>query len=173
MYKVDIKCPKCKNKIRAKVYNEVSNSKIPDIINGDLFKIECSNCNEVLRVDYPIKLEMDNYLITYNITDVESDKKIRITESFDDFKEKILIFSDNYNDVLIEYIKKYIKDKLELKDKTLRYDSSNETMIIFTIIEDGKNVGIPIELYEAFLSKAKIKENNIIDKNNYFDFIKI
>lgn len=172
MNKIDIKCPNCNEKIRAKIYNEITEDKIPSIIDDSLFKVKCKKCDKEIKIDYPIKLETTNYILTYNIKEIESSKKTRITESYNDFREKVIIFNDDLNDILIEFLKDYIIRNMSLVDKEIRYDSMNEENLIFTIIGE-QNVGINIKFYNELLNKAKIKDNKIIDSNTYIKYIKL
>ena len=64
--KEDIKCPKCKHKIRVKVSDKLTHDNINSIIDRSLFEVECKECNEKIVALYPFELETDKYLIYFN-----------------------------------------------------------------------------------------------------------
>lgn len=177
--KEELKCPSCKKKIKVKVYNTFDESKITDILNKDIFKVTCSDCNETFYVDYPFELDTDKYHLFYTPYE-DADKEIiknkinRKCNTFDDLREKILIFEEDLNDIVIEYLKAYIGGSLkndEIKD--IRFDSVIDDKVIFALIGINQNAGIEKIVYDELLKKAKIKDNLVIDQSNYKDYIKV
>ena len=75
LIKVDFKCPKCGKKLRVKLYREVDETKIPDIISRDLFKVKCE-CGEEVTLNYSLVLYAENYLIYFKA----NDDKVEIKE---------------------------------------------------------------------------------------------
>ena len=169
--KIDFNCPSCGKKNRVKIKNIYSKEEIPDILNREIFKIECSKCNKNTILDYPFTYEDDKYIIYYNMEDTIEENKIKRTcKTFDDIKEKILIFNDNLNDVVIEYIKLFIESELK-KDNIfseVRYDSLINDELRFYVINKKEYANISYSFYKDLISKGKFKEVKdaaIIDAN--------
>ena len=177
--KEELKCPSCNKKLKVKVYNSFNESKITDIINKDIFKVTCNNCNESFYVDYPFELDASKYHLFYTPYDIKNidiikNKINRVCNTFDDLREKILIFEDDLNDIVIEYLKAYVGGSLKDDNiKDIRYDSIIDDRIIFALIGINQNAGIEKKVYDELLKKAKIKDNIEINQSNYEDYIKV
>ena len=183
--KIDFVCPKCHKKLRVKLYQTVDNTKIPDILNRDLFKIKCKACNEEVWLNYSIVLNADNYSIYYKVNDDKidiPDKKsiMRLCTNYEDFKEKILILEDNLNDILIEFIKKIIVNDLSEDDldsfNDIRYDGKNEEALIFYLIGLDKFIGFRISVYDDILKRSKFRGvDDLVEitKDTYLNYYKV
>lgn len=183
--KENFKCPNCKKKNRIKIHSEVSSEEIDKIVDKSFFKVECPSCHEKIVVEYPIKVYDDNYTIYYTPTstkEIEDEHReyMRVCDTFDDFKEKLLIMNDSLNDIVIEFIKDYLLTKLddELKKdiKEIRYDGSNEENLIFYLLGAKQSVGCSKEIYANILKKCKIKKINKcvnIDYQTYRKYFKM
>lgn len=177
-------CPKCKHKISIDIPDELNESNIDDLLSRSYFKSVCKHCHNILFLDYPVKLRTNKYYIYYTPTKNNKQKQVdnlitRVCDTYDDFKEKILILNDDLNDIIIELLKSYIKR--ELKDSKnynvniIRYDSKNEDNLVFTLVDDNQNVGISLDIYNKLLESSKLKKINkgiCIDYTNYFKYIK-
>ena len=157
--KYDIKCPKCNSKNRFKVNDELDDKKIMDVINREVFHLLCKNCHQDIYVEYPFKISNDRFLIYYTPTkkdEIEDTyhEYMRVCDTFADLKEKLLIYNDNLNDIIIEFIKTFLLNKMddELKDTSteLRYDNLKKKMKI-----------------------KKIKKCILIDKDTYQKYYKM
>jgi len=143
---------------------------------------KCNKCKESVFIDYPFKYIGSNYDLYYKPSKVkrlkiDKDKISRKCLDYDDLREKILIFDDNYNDILIEFIKDYIKSTLDgdLLDKVydIKYDSCNDKYLIFTLLGANQNVGISIDMYNEWNDRSKFKKINkavIINNMTYFKY---
>lgn len=183
--KYDIKCPKCNHKNRFKVNNTFSESFINDIINKNIFKLVCSNCKQEIMVEYPFKVVGSNYVIYYTPTlnqeiDDEEKEYMRVCDTFEDLKEKILILNDNLNDIVIEFIKEFLLNNLdeELKSETtdIRYNGINKETIEFSLIGAKKIIGCNKDFYFKIVKKLKtkpIKKCVLIDKYTYKKYYKM
>ncbi len=165
--KEDFKCPNCKKKNRIKIKSEVTSAEIDKIIDRSLFKVKCLACGETITVDYPIKISGDNYVIYYtpcSSDEIEDEyhEYMRVCDTFDDFKEKLLIMKDSLNDIIIELIKDYLIIELDeeiKKDiKDIRYDGQNEEHLIFYLIGAEKSAGCSKQIYANLLKKCKLKK---------------
>lgn len=180
--KEEVRCPKCNKKLRVKVYTKLDESQIPDIINRNIFKVTCSRCNEVTCVDYLVDLETPTYYLYYTPASNKSKPNIkgkitRVCDTYDDFKEKILILEEGLNDILIEFIKMYIKNELREDDlaelRYVRFDSVIDDNIIFTLVGLKKNVAIKKDFYDSLLEKSTFKRPLraiVLDRENFWKY---
>ena len=183
--KEEVKCPKCGKKIRVKVYTKFDESQVADILDRSIFEIECSKCGNKTYTDYQVDLETPNYYLYYTPASDKSKKYVkgkitRVCDTYSEFKEKILIFEEGLNDILIEFIKMYIKNELkgeELEEyKEVRFDSLIDDNIIFTLVGLKKNVAIKKDFYNHLLEHSKIKEPRkaiVLDRNNFWKYHKM
>ena len=178
-------CPKCKQKNKIKLTSEVSSSDIPKIISRELFRHECKKCGETVNVEYPLKVVGDDYLIYFTPgenKDIEDNSKniLRICDTYDDLKEKLFILEDKLDDIVIEFIKNYIKNTLSdeiAKDVVrIRYNSKEEDTLFFSLIGADMFANCTMEQYYAMKKKLKIKKTNkcvLIDEYTYVNFYKM
>ncbi len=183
--KEEVKCPKCGKKIRVKVYTKLDETQVTDIINRDIFAAKCPKCGEKTYIDYIVDLETPTYYLYYTPGYNKSKKKIkgkttRVCDTYDDFKEKILIFEEGLNDILIEFIKQYIKMELKHDDlselRDVRFDSIINDDIIFTLVGLKKNVAIKKDFYKAMEDKSIFKNPIraiVLDNSNYWKYQKM
>ena len=184
--KEDIKCPNCKRKNRIKVIEECNSNHVESIIDRTFFTIKCKTCNESITVDYPLKLVTDKYIIYYTPTENKAIKDKtkceikRVCDTYDDFKEKLLIFEDELNDVLIEFIKGFYKTQLDKETLSamtdIRYNCKLENQIVFSLVGANKSIGCPIIFYEELLRRSKIKKikhAELIDETTYRKYFRM
>lgn len=105
---------------------------------------------------------------------------MRVCDTFADLKEKLLIYNDNLNDIIIEFIKTFLLDKMddELKDTSteLRYNGIDGENILFSIIDSDKIIGCNKVFYDNLKKKMKIKKIKkciLIDKDTYQKYYKM
>ncbi|MCX4364756.1 MAG: CpXC domain-containing protein [Bacilli bacterium] len=182
--KEDFKCPNCKKKNRIKIKREVTSKDIDKIIDRSLFKVKCLACGETVTVDYPIKVVDKDFVIYYtpcSSAEIEDEfhEYMRVCDTFDDFKEKLLIMQDSLNDVIIELTKDYLVSTLDEKIKKeirdIRYDGNNAEHLIFYLIGANQSVGCNKEIYQKLLKKFKIKKIQKcvnIDHQTYRKYLK-
>lgn len=185
MIKSDFTCLNCKKKNRIKIYNELTEEKITDILSREIFLFECSSCHEKITLDYPVLFTYNDYEIYYSQgkTEVNLEKNkqnSRICVTYDDFKEKILIIYDDLNDIVIEFIKEFLLNQLDkdLKDKVtdIRYDGKNEENLIFYLLGLNKSIGCEISFYNLIKEKSTLKDIDeyiIVDKDTYIKYFKM
>lgn len=161
--KEDFICPNCKNKSRIKVYQELTNDNLDDIIKNKIFKYKCKKCNEELILNYPTKYITDEFHIYYETNKkeiIDSFPLSRVCYSLDDFKEKIMILSDHLNDIVICFIKCYIMDSLGEDSKLvsdIKYNNIEDEKIFFYLIGLNEYASVPFSFYQNLLKKCKIK----------------
>ena len=183
--KEEVKCPNCKKKLRVKVYTKLDESKITDIVNRDIFMVKCEKCGNKTYVDYNVDLETPNYYLYYTPASNKSKANVkgkitRVCDTYDDFKEKILILEEGLNDILIEFIKMYIKNELKSDDlselRFIRFDSVIDDNIIFSLVGLKKNVAIKKDFYNSLLEKSKFKtplRAIVLDRENFWKYHKM
>lgn len=180
------KCPKCGKKINIKIYDVLNNDDIPNIITREIFTKECPFCHEKVTVEYPIKVIGDNYVVIYTpskdeeIKDENKKDIMRICDTFDDFKEKLMILYDGYNDIIIEFIKEFLVKQMdeEMKSdlKEIRYDGDNEENLIFYLRGCETHIGCGKYFYDELLKKSKLKKVDkcvLIDFNTYHNYFRL
>ncbi len=182
--KIDVHCPKCNKKNRIKIRENFTEEDIPNLVDRSALKHTCLICGESWTLDYPIKVESDDYLILYTkeeISDELEEKKVmRVCHTYEDFKEKLLIFNDNLNDIVIEFIKDFLYRKLEdsiKKEVTeMRYDGSNDNELIFYLLGVKKSIGCTKEFYESIKKQSKLKKSKgciEVHSSNYHKYFKL
>lgn len=183
-FKEDFKCPNCKKKNRIKIKSEISSKDIDKILDRSLFKVKCLACGESVTIDYPIKVVDDNFIIYYtpcSTEEIEDENReyMRVCDTFDDFKEKLLIMKDSLNDLIVELVKDYLvlelDEKIKKEIRDIRYDGQNEGHLIFYLIGANKSIGCSKEIYAKLLKKFKIKKIKKcvnIDHQTYRKYLK-
>ncbi|MDE6141149.1 MAG: CpXC domain-containing protein, partial [Bacilli bacterium] len=117
-YKEDFKCPNCKKKNRIKIKNELTSQDIDKILDRSLYKVKCLACGESITVDYPVSVIDNSFIICYTPCSSEEiaheyREYMRVCDTFDDFKEKLLIMNDSLNDIIVELAKDYLVAELD------------------------------------------------------------
>lgn len=173
----NILCPYCNSNNEFTLKDELNQDDIEQILTKKIFEFKCFKCQKKFNIDYPLLFSCNQYFISYKktIKNVKKHSVLRLCQNFDDFKEKILIFNDSLNDILIEFLKDYIK-KQTSDDLFLRYDSFDEKKIVFYDLQNQKYLGISKEFYDNLLKNAKIKKINkmiIVDQDSYIKYIKV
>lgn len=176
--KVLITCPNCNNKFDYNFKDEFTTEDINGIITKEIFKIKCKHCHKEIMFDYPFTFKDEDYVISYNLKNIQNDGKkiMRYCQSYDDFKEKLLIFSASLNDILIEFIKEYIKSNVENKNIELKFDSVDKENIVFYDIINKQYMGLNLSLYNSLFEHSKIKQTKgmiEINDTNYMKYIKV
>ena len=183
--KSEFTCPKCKKKNRFKYSEIVPVDKVTDIYNKNIIKHKCKYCGEEIMVDQPLLIEKDTYKVIYVNGQTECskdkvDKPTRLCDTYDDFKEKVLIFEDDLNDLVIELIKGMLIYKLDedvRRDvRDIRFDSKTDDKLKFFLIGLGKGIEFPLSIYNNMLKRSKIKKIKTcihVDINNYNKYIKL
>lgn len=183
--KQDFRCPNCKAKMRLKIYSQVSKEQIDSILSRKIFEVICDKCKEKIILNYPMHLLMENYAIIYDPNEkVEltnsSTKCSRLCKTYEDFKEKIMIFEDGLNDIVIEFIKLFLWEQIDddtRKNITeLRYDGKNEDKLFFSCLGIAKDIFCEENFYLAIKSRAKIKKVGdyaLIDSDTFKNYIKM
>ena len=151
--RIDFYCPHCKEKKRITITDEYNESNIDSLLDRSKFKIRCDICNQETIIDYNFLLKTKKYSISYG----EQKDVDRFSLTYDDFKEKVLIYEDELNDILIELMKKRLNHDIR-KEYEFRYDGMNDNQIIFYSIDSNETYGMNKELYDYYKNKYKIAD---------------
>ena len=184
-FKEDVVCPHCKKKNRMKFHDELSTDAIPSILDKSIFQHTCKYCNKKIAIEHPLTLKGDNYIIYYTPTKdevIKDESNIsikRVCDTYNDFKEKILVLESDLNDFVIEFIKCYIHDKLIEQDEItndIRFTCSKENTLEFYLLDLEKGISINRELYDNLINKIKIKKCEdaiMVDTTTFRKYVKI
>ncbi|HHZ06783.1 MAG TPA: hypothetical protein GX401_08390 [Clostridiales bacterium] len=151
-----IRCPQCKSKNQVHIYKSVNaqeDLKLHDkILTGELFDFYCPYCEYKARLYYPcLYNDPKNRFMVYFIPDIEKGQMIdrtvemeypdlpkitkRIVPTFNEFKEKILIFEAGLDDMAIELTKAAVAEAVARKKEQdvnegyfSLYDKENNTL---------------------------------------------
>lgn len=159
----EITCPKCGKKHSFQVWDSINTLEFPEmkekVRNDEAFRYRCPDCGATALLNYNFLYHQqeDKILIFVDADgssygDMEKILKQRgnafdgyrkrIVLSYNDFKEKLLIFDAGLDDRIVEIIKSSIWDNVEERYKDKHIDE-----IYFATNEDGEN---------GFLSGKKV-----------------
>ncbi len=185
LQKIDVRCPKCNKKNRIKIRQEYSEEDMSILLDKTAFKHTCLSCEETWYLDYSISVTGKDFLVIYKKEDdflenKEEKIRMRLCHSFEDFKEKLLLFHDGLDDIVIEFIKDFLyrqlEDSLKEEVREIRYDGCNETNLIFYLLGAKKSIGCTKEFYERLNEKRKqkkIKGCVEINASNYHQYFRL
>lgn len=186
-----ITCSKCKYVGNIAVSDTVNIDSTTDnkekIMKRLFFKFRCPECKNDFQAEYPVLFEsLENNVLLYFVPKADEKKlekvknlavsndfgkKMRIINNQNELVEKLLIFDDGYDDIIIEYLKTVIEKSVakeqKEKMKDLYYSGMRGDSLLFVVpLKDGTyNVNIPKSMYMNYYSKYNIKES--------FRFIKV
>ena len=151
----EITCPKCGKKHSFQVWDSINTLEFPEmkekVRNDEAFRYRCPDCGATALLNYNFLYhQQEDKLLIFVDADGSSYgdmEKIlkqrgnafdgyrkRIVLSYNDFKEKLLIFDAGLDDRIVEIIKSSIWDNVEERYKDKHIDE-----IYFATNEDGEN----------------------------------
>lgn len=192
----EIICPSCGNSERFTVWDSINVDVNPEtrgkVKTGKLFEYICKNCNNKFNTEYKTLYHDCNnrFMIWYfpkGDEDIEKQiieidipikEKLRIVKYGKyNLIEKIKIFEDRLDDIIIEVMKSIVFSSIpdEEKNNTIEilYNKLENNTIYFSI-SNGKGAMLPYKTYMNLLNDYTIeqpKEFVYIDRNNVFKFI--
>lgn len=179
--KQDFKCPKCNNKSRIKVYQSLTDKDLDKIYNESIIFFTCPNCGEKIHLNYDLKYITDkcHVYLSINKDQVKDEfNPARLTYTYDDFKEKILIFNNDLNDMVICFLKCFIYDSIENKNdfKEIRFNNLENDNLVFYVIGLNQYAKVPLDFYYNLLNKGKfkkVKDCIVVDEGNFRCYFKV
>lgn len=193
-----ITCPECKNEGKFTIWHSINVDVNPETRNkvksGKIFEYECENCGKAFNVEYKFLYhDISNrfmvwyfprheYDINKEIEEVNKkqlpeffNEKIRMVDDKRQLIEKINIFEDRLNDLIIEIIKHIIKEQIKDESVEIFYNGIKDDMLDFWMT-NNKGAGFPYISYNKILNDYSIsepKECVIIDQNTVFKYVKL
>ncbi len=174
-YQRKVKCPKCGSEVEFTVWQSINTMMpfaIPDIISGKLFEETCSNCGQVVHLNYPFLFNdmIHNVMIWYcspdSIEQIEKSMqtskqmcrcKTRIVTTQASLREKVAIFNAGLDDRVVELMKAALliqaEDKLPDGEFKGAYYHPEEKPYVEVVIDDTVLQAFPDdEMYDRVLS---------------------
>ena len=187
---ITVVCPKCRHTNHIVKYDTINPKSSPNlrnrIIGGSIFEIECEKCHEKFSTLYPcMYYDADKKFKIYLRTKDSPSEPFgynynpeyiyRITDSFNDFREKVMIFDDGYNDKAIEFLKSFLVDRYQQgrKEKVIQtyYNGMQKGNLRF-ILYLNNNTYVDSFLPDSVLHKLtkdlefeEVKGEYVVDKN--------
>jgi hypothetical protein len=192
-----ITCPDCKKEGNFTIWHSINVDVNPEtrdkVKSGTIFEYICKNCGKVSNVEYRFLYHdcSNRFMIwyfpehEYNINDeIEEvnkrdmhsliNEKARIVDDKRKLIEKIKIFEDRLDDIVIEVIKDIIRDQVKDERVEIFYDKLENDILKFWM-SNNKGAGYPYSMYEKISNDYIIEEPKkcvIIDKNTAFKYLK-
>lgn len=197
-----ITCPECKNEGKFTIWHSINVDVNPETRNkvktGNIFKYECENCGKVFSVEYRFLYHdiSNRFMIWYfprkeydinkeleelnrgqvsEIFNKNFNEKLRMVDDKRSLIEKINIFEDRLNDLIIEIIKNIILEQIQDQSVEIFYNGMEDDMLKFWIT-NNKGAGFPYDSYIKILNDYIVSEPQkcaIIDKNTVFGYVEL
>lgn len=175
---VEVKCPKCGNELKIKIYNSINVTVSPELLesveNFSAFSKVCDKCGTYLPIEYSCMFhDMDKKYIIWSTSNVEDlntlfedckqwidlGYKLRFVDTNKDLVEKVSILKNDLRDTIIEYIK--IKIMLQIDEfkneedlEKIRFIDKESDKLNFSLLKNDKtiqSISIDIEEYNKYL----------------------
>lgn len=172
---VTYQCPYCGTEFEVSVYDTVNAEMEPElrerVISGDLFRLSCPHCKKDFMIQYPLVYidaprkfviwlsteDAGEMLRDYTAPLIRQGYRLRRCETLRDLSEKIQIFEDGVDDVMVELAKydcfiEFIDNKKgNPEDVTsLEYQRTENTVMKINVRAGDKGMSfmIPISMME-------------------------
>ena len=190
-----ITCPDCQKEGNFTIWHSINVDVDPEtrekVKSGELFEYTCKNCGKKNLVEYRFLYhDMENkFLIWYfpkhdydinkEILEVNSNtlhgvmkERVRIVDTRNDLLEKIFIFENHLNDIVVEIIKDIIRQQLEDKNINIFFNKlENDTLCFW--LSNNKGVGFPLKGYNEILQDSNVIEPDeclLINRNTHYKY---
>lgn len=179
-------CPNCNSEEQIKLHQSVNVTIDPGlknrVLNGKLNTVNCSNCKREIDVISGLLYHdmKSKIILELKVTDEQDEGKSKILEefkskgyicreiySYPELVEKINVFDNNLNDLVIESVAKKLKIMLEESFKEVTNDDSDVNMyIFFKKIEKGifkKKISFHCFSHPSQMMEVKYDFKNLTD----------
>lgn len=145
-----LNCPDCGTEVECKLWNSVNSilnpKQVQEILNGEFGKVVCDNCGSINYLQYPF---LYHDPIHHFFISVDSDftdalpstskaplpgYRYRQVTDYTELAEKIRIFSDELDDIVIELVKNIIRTNASEKTGQILYWCKDD--FLFFVTED-------------------------------------
>lgn len=179
-HKETLKCPTCQESIEAVFWDKITIEETAelqfkeDVKTGKLFKAVCPNCQMTYHLNYPVLYEdKQHHFMIYYIPNESKNVQVdfpdtndssytyRIAGTYFEFIEKILIFENQLNDIVIELIKAVMlqKEKNLQKCKGVYFAALSDKKISFQILgHEHAFISYPRDAYEELAKNLKFRQ---------------
>ena len=192
-----IKCPDCNCENKITYWQSVNVDTDPGtrelVKNGKLFEVKCKKCKKIFDVEYSFLYHdiINKFMIwyypygEYNLE--EEEKKInkeidirlydnlRVLEGRKTLLEKIRIFEDGLNDIIIEVIKQIICLNVEEEQIEIFYSEKKDDLLYFAL-SNGFTATYPYSSYLDALKEMDYKQPKdfaIVNGKTLLNYIKL
>lgn len=173
-------CPKCGKEIEVKIWDSINADLNPEmkreILSGEFGKVICDNCNAVSYIQYPFLYHdmsgkyMIGVMSDYNCP-MESEYPegyiLRTVDDLPQLVEKINIFDDGYDDVVMEVVKEVIRGITNKDSDDMLYSHTEKGNLVFAL--PNKEVGLSIKSKIYYVTESECDEQDSHKK----EFIKV
>lgn len=185
-----VKCPSCGNEIIFERWTSVNADINPEekikLLNGDFASVVCQKCGTISHLEYDFLYHevRGKYMISVasdctevlKKSDCPDQYKFRSVSDVCHLVEKIRIFDLGLNDVVLEVVKRVIKDLTGETGELIFYEIQDNDLS-FVIFDKKKNVSVKTELYDRaldnFLSENLLEPKAfILVDQTYLDGLK-
>ncbi len=178
-HKETLKCPTCQESIEAVFWDSITineNAEVQfkeDVKTGKLFKAVCPHCKMMYHLNYPLLYtDQINHFMIYYIPNESKNAQLtfpdtsntaytyRIAGTYFEFIEKILIFENHLNDIVIELIKAVMlqKEKNLQKSQGVYFAALSDKKLSFQILgHEHAFISYPRNAYEELAKGLKFK----------------
>ncbi len=182
-----LRCPYCKTEQQHTLYPIVDLGENPSLklglLTDSLFSIRCSECHnqfavmhEMLVIDkeasFAILLAPDSTLTEVKEPSEEFSQfeTLRLVNTSDELKEKILLLDAGLDDRTIELCKMYLLMKMERKDHTLLYADHQvgEGQMLFTLFNEKDEMEETIQCSDGLYTHLIKTAEEFSLKEGYF-----
>lgn len=180
----EIACPKCHEKSRFTIHESINVTLDKDmkekVLTGKAFSFKCPKCGKETMINYSFLYhDMENKYMIYELLNKEDPKELnedpnfkslfkeytlRVVRDHNKLIEKIRIFDDKLDDLIIEALKTLVLTKANEEDMknmlSIFYDGKDEKCIHYIIfMKDNivKSCDVPLEAYNTVKSNNKFK----------------
>lgn len=159
-----VKCPKCKEQINYERWVSINSSMNPEqkklLLSGAFGEVICPKCGAKSYLEYNFLYHdmQDKYMIS--VYDDYSDAlsefsqiegyRYRYVECIGDLVEKINIFDAGLSDIVMEIMKGFLKELLQIKGN-LVFLKREDNQFLFYVIETNKVFLIKPDMYYEIL----------------------
>lgn len=175
-------CPYCGKPFDVQVYESIDAHQDQDLrdraVSGDLFRLSCPHCYHEFMVQYPlVYIDTDHKFVLWLSEEAPSQELLTITkpllekgfrlrrcETLSEFVEKIQIFEDGMDDIMVELARydcfiEFINNKKgEVEDITsIEYQTCQDGVMKINVRTNDKGMAfmIPISMMEEEMKDGK------------------
>lgn len=163
-----IQCPKCHSYFDFKIWDsvnvDINGEQKEKILNGTFYDTECPFCHTKIHGIYSFLYHdmKHGYMISicHDFTDamaaygIPKNYKLRKVQDICQLAEKIKIFDIGLNDIIIEFIKRMIRDTRKINCEILFVGRENDKMFFQTVENHSYIFAINSHIYDLVIASC-------------------